>query len=165
MHCFSSGPRLAEAALEMGFYLSMSGIAAFPKSQESARHLRQRAARPHPGGNRQPLSCAAALPRPRNEPAYVAHTARIGAQVFGMTRGRIRRRHQANFDRLFTRAAAVKGAPDGTAALHHPGLRLLGRRAAHRRRLGRLRPDEPEEPPPPLLASGRTEGRTGTTRC
>jgi TatD DNase family protein len=34
MHCFSSGARLAEAALEMGFYLSMSGIAAFPKSQD-----------------------------------------------------------------------------------------------------------------------------------
>ena len=34
MHCFSSGRRLAEAALEMGFYLSMSGIAAFPKSHD-----------------------------------------------------------------------------------------------------------------------------------
>ena len=34
MHCFSSGPRLAEAALEMGFYLSISGIAAFPKSRD-----------------------------------------------------------------------------------------------------------------------------------
>ncbi|MEM7644745.1 MAG: TatD family hydrolase, partial [Pseudomonadota bacterium] len=32
MHCFSSGPALAEAALDLGFYLSMSGIAAFPKS-------------------------------------------------------------------------------------------------------------------------------------
>ncbi|HOZ32106.1 MAG TPA: TatD family hydrolase, partial [Tabrizicola sp.] len=34
MHCFSSGPRLAEAGLEMGFTLSISGIAAFPKSQD-----------------------------------------------------------------------------------------------------------------------------------
>ncbi|MEL6889881.1 MAG: TatD family hydrolase, partial [Pseudomonadota bacterium] len=33
MHCFSSGPDLARAALDLGFYLSMSGIAAFPKSQ------------------------------------------------------------------------------------------------------------------------------------
>ncbi len=34
LHCFSSGPELAKAALELGFYLSMSGIAAFPRSTE-----------------------------------------------------------------------------------------------------------------------------------
>ena len=33
MHCFSSGPELARTAIDLGFYLSMSGIAAFPKSQ------------------------------------------------------------------------------------------------------------------------------------
>ena len=32
MHCFSSGAGLARVALDLGFYLSMSGIAAFPKS-------------------------------------------------------------------------------------------------------------------------------------
>ena len=34
MHCFSSSPELARAALDLGFYLSMSGISTFPKSQE-----------------------------------------------------------------------------------------------------------------------------------
>ncbi|MEH6749498.1 MAG: TatD family hydrolase, partial [Paracoccaceae bacterium] len=34
MHCFSSGAELARAALDLGFYLSMSGIATFPKSQD-----------------------------------------------------------------------------------------------------------------------------------
>jgi len=34
MHCFSSSAELARAALDLGFYLSMSGIATFPKSQE-----------------------------------------------------------------------------------------------------------------------------------
>jgi TatD DNase family protein len=34
MHCFSSGAGLARAALDLGFYLSMSGIAAFPKSHD-----------------------------------------------------------------------------------------------------------------------------------
>ena len=32
MHCFSSSAALARAALDLGFYLSMSGIATFPKS-------------------------------------------------------------------------------------------------------------------------------------
>ena len=34
MHCFSSGEALAKTALSLGFYLSMSGIAAFPKNTE-----------------------------------------------------------------------------------------------------------------------------------
>ena len=34
MHCFSSSAELARAAIDLGFYLSMSGIAAFPKSQD-----------------------------------------------------------------------------------------------------------------------------------
>ncbi|WP_295455846.1 TatD family hydrolase, partial [uncultured Pseudophaeobacter sp.] len=34
MHCFSSSAELATAALDLGFYLSMSGITAFPKSSD-----------------------------------------------------------------------------------------------------------------------------------
>ena len=34
MHCFSSGKSLANTAIELGFYLSMSGIITFPKSNE-----------------------------------------------------------------------------------------------------------------------------------
>jgi TatD DNase family protein len=76
MHCFSSGAALAEAALDLGFYLSMSGIAAFPKSHDlraifAAAPLDRilvetdspyLAPPPHRGK--------------RNEPAYTVHTAR-----------------------------------------------------------------------------------------
>jgi len=106
MHCFSSGPDLARAALEMGFYLSMSGIAAFPKShalreifaaapverilvETDAPYL---APPPHRGK--------------RNEPAYTAHTARKGAEVFGMEWPEFAAQTEANFERLFTRAVA-----------------------------------------------------------
>ena len=34
VHCYSSSLRLAERVLEMGFYISASGIITFPKSQE-----------------------------------------------------------------------------------------------------------------------------------
>jgi TatD DNase family protein len=34
MHCFSSAARIWRGALDLGFYLSMSGIAAFPRSTE-----------------------------------------------------------------------------------------------------------------------------------
>ena len=105
MHCFSSSAALARAALDMGFYLSMSGIAAFPKSTELREIFAQApldrilvetdspylAPPPHRGR--------------RNEPAYTAFTARVGAQVFGLTEAEFAAATSANFDRLFTKAA------------------------------------------------------------
>lgn len=105
MHCFSSGAALAQAALDLGFYLSMSGIAAFPKSHDlraifAAAPLDRilvetdspyLAPPPHRGR--------------RNEPAYAAHTARVGAELFGLSYAEFAAATSANFDRLFTRAA------------------------------------------------------------
>ncbi len=111
MHCYSSGPDLARATLDLGFYLSMSGIAAFPKSQElrdifaatpidrilvetDAPYL---APPPHRGR--------------RNEPAYTAHTAKVGAEIFGLDYAEFAAQTEANFERLFTKAAkAAKAA-------------------------------------------------------
>jgi TatD DNase family protein len=105
MHCFSSGEGLARAALDLGFYLSMSGIAAFPKSHGLrdifAAAPRERilvetdapylAPPPHRGK--------------RNEPAHTAHTARRGAEALGMDYADFAAQTQANFDRLFAKAA------------------------------------------------------------
>lgn len=105
MHCYSSGPELARRAVEMGFYLSMSGIAAFPKSTDlraifaavpldrilvetDSPYL---APPPHRGK--------------RNEPAHVVHTARVGAEIFGLDYAEFAARTEENFDRLFRRAA------------------------------------------------------------
>ena len=110
MHCFSSGADLARAALDLGFYLSMSGIAAFPRSQElrdifaaapvdrilletDAPYL----APPHHRGK-------------RNEPAYTVHTGQKGAEVFGLDWAEFAAQTQANFDRLFAKAAAYQAA-------------------------------------------------------
>jgi TatD DNase family protein len=110
MHCFSSGPELARTALDLGFYLSMSGIAAFPKSQAlrdifASAPLDQilvetdspyLAPPPHRGK--------------RNEPAYVAHTARVGAELFDLDYVEFAAATEANFNRLFRKAAAWDGA-------------------------------------------------------
>jgi TatD DNase family protein len=110
MHCFSSGRALAEVALSLGFYLSMSGVAAFPKSADlraifadapldrilvetDAPYL---APPPHRGK--------------RCEPAFVALTARVGAEVFGVDPDAFARATTDNFDRLFARAPALKAA-------------------------------------------------------
>ena len=44
----------------------------------------------------------------RNEPAYVAHTARVGAELFGMSQADFAALTSANFDRLFFKAAAER---------------------------------------------------------
>lgn len=110
MHCFSSGPRLAEAALEMGFTLSISGIAAFPKSQA----LRDIFARTPLDRLILETDSPYLAPPPyrgkRNEPAYVAHTARAMAPVFGLSLEEFAALTTANFDRLFPRAARTAKA-------------------------------------------------------
>ncbi|WP_127105625.1 TatD family hydrolase [Pararhodobacter zhoushanensis] len=107
MHCFSSGPELAQAALDLGFYLSASGIAAFPKSAEVREIL---AAAPL---DRLLVETDAPYLAPpphrgrRNEPSYVALTARIVAEKFGLSYEDFARQTTENFDRLFTKARAA----------------------------------------------------------
>lgn len=110
MHCFSSGAGLARAALDLGFYLSMSGIAAFPKSEGLRAIFRAApldrilletdspylAPPPHRGR--------------RNEPAYTALTAAAGAALYDLTVEDFAARTSANFDRLFTKAARAATA-------------------------------------------------------
>lgn len=110
MHCFSSTAELARAALDLGFYLSMSGIAAFPKSQE----LRDIFAAAPVDRILVETDAPYLAPPPhrgkRNEPAYTAHTARVGADIFGLDYADFAARTQANFDHLFSKAAQYRAA-------------------------------------------------------
>lgn len=110
MHCFSSGPDLARAALDLGFYLSMSGIAAFPKSFEIRDIF---AAAPLDRvlvETDSPYLAPPPFRGKRNEPGHVIHTARVGAQVFGLSEAEFAAQTTANFDRLFSKAAAFATA-------------------------------------------------------
>lgn len=104
MHCFSSSAELARAALDLGFYLSMSGIAAFPKSQD----LRDIFAAAPIDRILVETDSPYLAPPPyrgkRNEPAYSMHTAVKGAEVFGLDIDAFARQLEENFDRLFTKA-------------------------------------------------------------
>ena len=104
MHCFSSGPELARAALDLGFYLSMSGIATFPKSQA----LRDIFASAPVDRILVETDAPYLAPPPhrgrRNEPAYTLHTAQKGAEVFGLDWSDFAAQTEANFERLFTKA-------------------------------------------------------------
>ncbi len=110
MHCFSSTRALAEATLDIGFYLSMSGIAAFPRSTE----LREIFADAPVDRILVETDSPYLAPPPhrgrRNEPAYTAETAKVGAELFGLSYEDFAAQTQANFDRLFAKVAAFEAA-------------------------------------------------------
>ncbi|KPQ08009.1 MAG: TatD DNase family protein [Rhodobacteraceae bacterium HLUCCA12] len=110
MHCYSSGAELARTALDLGFYLSASGIAAFPRS-EALRDIFADA----PVDRILVETDAPYLAPPphrgkRNEPAYTAHTARAIAPLWGMEFDDFARQTSENFDRLFSRASGARKA-------------------------------------------------------
>ncbi len=104
MHCFSSGPKLAEAALEDGFYISFSGIVTFNKSKEL-----QDIAKTIPLDRILVETDAPFLaPMPHrgktNEPAFVQHTGIFLANLLGITPEDMARQTTDNFFTLFSKA-------------------------------------------------------------
>ena len=101
IHCFTQ--RLADAALSLGFYISVSGIATFKKSDALRDVIRTvpldrllvetdapfLAPMPHRGKT--------------NEPAFVVHTARLLAEMKGVSEAELAAVTTANFFRLFTK--------------------------------------------------------------
>lgn len=103
LHCFSSGQQLAHTAIELGMYVSLSGIVTFSKAgalrkivaglpverlivETDAPYL---APVPHRGK--------------RNEPAFVVHTAAKMAELLGMDECAFARQTSDNFYRLFSK--------------------------------------------------------------
>jgi TatD DNase family protein len=109
LHCFSSSAGLAEVGVALGLCVSFSGILTFKKSEDiraiAASVPRERllvetdapylAPEPHRGR--------------KNEPAYVAHTARVLGAVIGVSEDEVARITTANFYRLFAKAAEADG--------------------------------------------------------
>ena len=105
LHCFSSGRALAEAAIAMGFYISLSGILTFKKSDELRAIVKDvpldrllvetdspfLAPMPHRG-----KPC---------EPAYIRHTAQLLAELKGISAEELARTTTVNAMRLFLKMA------------------------------------------------------------
>jgi len=106
MHCFSSSAELAKAALGLGFYLSMSGIATFKKSQELRDIFAVAPIDRVLVETDSPYLAPTPYRGKRNEPAYTAHTAQTGADIYGISYEDFAAQTTANFDRLFSKAAA-----------------------------------------------------------
>jgi TatD DNase family protein len=106
LHCFSSGRGLAEAALEMGGYVSFSGILTFPRSTELRAIARDVPLDRLLVETDAPYLAPVPFRGKRNEPAWVAHTAAVLAEARGMTPDALATLTTDNFRRLFRKAAA-----------------------------------------------------------
>jgi TatD DNase family protein len=105
LHCFSSSRALAETAVAMGAYVSFSGILTFPKSGELRDIARDLPADRLLVETDAPYLAPVPFRGKRNEPAYVAHTAKVLAEVRGLTSEAIADCTTENFRRLFRKAA------------------------------------------------------------
>jgi TatD DNase family protein len=103
LHCFSSGRGLAEVGVALGGYVSFSGILTFKNSAE----LRAIAADVPRDRLLVETDAPYLAPIPyrgkRNEPAYVANTAKVLAETIGVSEAEIAEITTGNFFRLFTK--------------------------------------------------------------
>jgi TatD DNase family protein len=117
LHCYTGGRALAETGIELGLYVSFSGILTFPKSNA----LRELAASLPLERLLVETDAPFLAPQPnrgkRNEPAFVRHTAKVLADVKGVSEAEIAKITTGNFFALFSKAKAVAGeaAKAGTA--------------------------------------------------
>jgi len=106
MHCFSSGRALAEAALELGFYISVSGIVTFRNAEELRAIVRDVPLDRLLVETDAPYLAPVPYRGKRNEPAFVAATAAAVAELKGIELHHLAAITSENFFRLFGKASA-----------------------------------------------------------
>jgi len=108
MHCFSSHQRLADAALDLGLFISFAGIVTF----KNAEDLRQTVRRVPLDRILVETDAPYLAPVPnrgkRNEPSFVVHTARTVAELRGVSFDVLSKATSENFYRLFHKAPPPK---------------------------------------------------------
>lgn len=106
IHCFSSGSYLADIALDLGLYISISGIVTF----KNADALRAVIAQLPLNRLLVETDCPYLAPIPfrgkRNEPAHVVHTAKKLAALKDVSEADMAQASTDNFMRLFEKVGA-----------------------------------------------------------
>lgn len=105
IHCFTASEEFGRAALDLGFYISLSGIVTF----KNAKDLAETAAKLPDDRILIETDSPFLAPVPMRgktcEPAYVMHTAAFLAERRGVSVQKLDRQTTENFYRLFAKAA------------------------------------------------------------
>jgi TatD DNase family protein len=107
LHCFSSGRGLAEKALELGYYISFSGIVTFKNAVELRAIARDVPLERLLVETDAPYLTPVPMRGKRNEPAYVVHTASLVAELKGVSPEALAAATTENFFRLFQKARSA----------------------------------------------------------
>lgn len=112
LHCFTAGRDLAMRAIDLGLYVSFSGVVTF----KTAQSLRDIAAELPLDRILVETDAPYLAPVPfrgkTNEPSYVAHTAKVVAEARGITLGELADATTENFFRAYTKAKRPRIAPE-----------------------------------------------------
>ena len=101
IHCFTGTQRLADAALAMGFYISVSGIATFKNSGALRDVIKTVPLERLLVETDAPFLAPVPHRGKTNEPAFVVHTARMLAELKGIGDAELAAATTENFFRLF----------------------------------------------------------------
>ena len=103
IHCFTGTQKLADAALELGLYISVSGIATFKNSQALRDVIKTVPLERLLVETDAPFLAPVPYRGKTNEPAFVVHTARMLAELKGVTESDLAKTTTENFFRLFSK--------------------------------------------------------------
>jgi TatD DNase family protein len=105
IHCYSTGLELAKKAVELGLYVSVSGIATFPKSHELRNNIIQAVPL-----DRLLIETDAPYLAPvpyrgkKNNPAYLVETAKVLADLYDVSLDEMAKKTTNNFKKLYDKA-------------------------------------------------------------
>ena len=109
IHCFSSGREMAATALELGLYISISGIITFKTAEELRDIVKTVPLERLLVETDSPYLAPVPKRGKRNEPAFTAYTAAKVAELKGVTKEELAARTTQNFFALFDKAIPVSG--------------------------------------------------------
>ncbi|WP_339634622.1 TatD family hydrolase [uncultured Sneathiella sp.] len=103
IHCFSSGWEVAEKSMEIGFYISISGIVTFKASEELRDHVSRIPVEKLLVETDSPYLAPVPKRGKTNEPSFVAHTAAQVAKLKGLEPDQLATITTDNFFNLFNK--------------------------------------------------------------
>ncbi len=109
IHCFTAGPELARAALELGLYISAAGVVTFKNAESLRDTLREVPLERLLVETDAPYLAPVPKRGKKNEPAFVVHTANFLADLLGVAPEALAMATTDNFYRLFPKAGLGAG--------------------------------------------------------
>ena len=103
LHCFTGSRALAMTAIELGMYVSFTGIITFKKSEELRAIAAELPAERILVETDSPYLAPNSVRGKRNEPAYVVETAKMLGEARGVSYEQIAQQTTDNFFRLFNK--------------------------------------------------------------